>query len=85
MDMINTFTKIAQKTDNMPVTMSASSEHSKSWSQEPMGSFGRFFERHLWKDSEGTKRYLSGMLNVASQVGYLSSGEPSGIHGLFHR
>jgi hypothetical protein len=85
MDVINTFTRIAQKTDGIPVTLAASSEHDATWGEEPLGSLGKLLERHLWKDGDGSKKYLSGLLNVAKQVGFLSSGQPSGIHGLFHR
>lgn len=85
MDLINTFTRVAQRTDGIPVSLSASSEHDEGWSEEPLGAIGIFLEKHLWKESDGSKRYLSGLLNVIKQISFLSAGEPSGIHGLFHR
>jgi glycosylphosphatidylinositol transamidase len=85
MDVINTFTRIAQKTGGIPVSLAGASEHDPTWGSEPLGKVGRMLEEHLWKEEDGTKKYLSGLLNVAKQIGYLSSGQPSGIHGLFHR
>lgn len=85
MDIINTFTRIAQKTDGLPVSLSASSEHDSDWIEEPLGAVGTFLEKQLWKDVNGAKKYLSGLLNVASQIGFLSVGQPSGIHGVFHQ
>lgn len=85
MDIINTFTRIAQKTDGLPVSLSTSSEHDPDWSREPLGAIGTFLEKQLWKDVNGAKKYLSGLYNVANQIGFLSVGRPSGIHGVFHQ
>ena len=85
MDIINTFTRIAQKIDGIPVSMAASSENDPRWGREPLGAVGVFLQKHLWHDGEGAAKYASGLLNVVQQVGWLASGQPSGIHGLFHR
>lgn len=85
LDVINALTRIAQRTDGLPVSLSASSEHDNRWSKEPLGVLGKYLEQGLWKDDEGAKKYLSGLLNVASQIGFLSMGRPSGIHGVFHQ
>jgi hypothetical protein len=67
------------------VSLSASSEHDAGWSNEPLGALGKYLEHSLWKDGEGAKKYVSGLLNVANQIGFLSAGRPSGIHGVFHQ
>jgi hypothetical protein len=85
LDVINTFVRIAQRTDGLPVSLSASSEHDEGWNNEPLGAIGTYLEKHLWKDGEGAKKYVSGLMNVASQIGFLSTGRPSGIHGVFHQ
>lgn len=85
MDVINAFTRIAQRTNAMPVSLSAASEHDHGWKSHSLGVIGDHLQTYLWKDGEGAKKYLSGLLNVLSQIGYLASGKPSGIHGVFHR
>lgn len=83
MDVISSLTHIVHRAGGMPVVLPASSED--AWPEYPLGRFGDLLEKHAFRSGDGARKYLSGMWNAAFQMGLLSLGRPTGVHGLFHR